>query len=67
MCKCIAEANKALAAQHMALTTMSVLVTKGRRAAFKQVLTVPVHATKKGVKAKIISINFCPLCGKKAA
>lgn len=67
MCNCIAEANKALASQHMALTTMSILVSKGKNAEFRQVLTVPVRSTKKGVKAKVVPINFCPLCGEKAA
>lgn len=67
MCNCITEANKALAPKHMALTTMSMLVTKGKNAEFRQVLTVPVHSTKKGVKAKVVPINYCPLCGEKAA
>lgn len=67
MCNCIAEANKALAKQDMALATVSMLVTKGKKAEFRQVLTVPVRSTKKGKKAKHVPINFCPLCGEKAA
>jgi hypothetical protein len=67
MCNCIEEANKALASKHMALTTVSMLLSKGKKAEFRQVLTVPVHSTKKGVKAKVVPINFCPLCGAKAA
>ena len=66
MCNCIQEANKALAEQHMALTTATMLVTKGKKASFRQVLTLPVHSTKKGMKAKVVPIIFCPLCGVKA-
>lgn len=67
MCNCIVEANKALAKQGMVLATVSMLVTKGKKAEFRQVLTVPVRSTKKGKKAKHVPINFCPLCGEKAA
>lgn len=67
MCNCIVEANKALATQHMALSTVLMLVTKGKKAEFRHVMTLPVHSTKKGVKAKHVPINFCPLCGEKVA
>jgi hypothetical protein len=69
MCDCIKKANKTLAAQHTALTTRTMLVGNDNAKSMKmvQVLTVPTHSTKKGVTAKVVPINFCPLCGEKAA
>lgn len=67
MCDCIKQANKALASQHTALTTSTMLVAddKAKHAKMVQVLTVPTHSIKKGVKARVVPINFCPLCGEK--
>lgn len=69
MCNCIKKANKALESQHTAITTTTMLVGDDNATHLKtvQVLTIPTHSTKKGVKAKVVPINFCPLCGEKAA
>lgn len=69
MCKCIEKANKALAPAHTALTTATMLVgdDNSKSLKFKTVLVIPTHSTKKGVKAKVVPINFCPLCGEKQA
>lgn len=67
MCDCIKKANKALAADHTVLDTKMAINFGKRHGTMKQVLVVPTRATKKGIKPRIVQINFCPLCGEKAA
>lgn len=66
MCNCITEANKALAEKNTVLDTkMTVDLKTGK---FSSVITVPTRKlNSRGKRAVIVPINFCPLCGKKAA
>lgn len=66
MCKCITEANKALAANHTAVTTTTMLVHKpgAKSMSMEQVLCIPTHSTKKGKRATVLKGNYCPLCGE---
>lgn len=65
-CNCIEEANKALESVHTVIDT-KMAVRLGTREAFSQVMYVPTRSTKKGKKARVVPVNFCPLCGAKAA
>lgn len=64
MCNCIEEANKALAAAHTIIDTKMAVTFGSKEAHFKQVMYVPTRSTKRGKKARIVPVNFCPLCGE---
>jgi hypothetical protein len=64
MCKCIKEANKALAESNTALDTKMVFDAKAGK--FATVIPVPTRKiNSRGKRAVFLHANFCPLCGKK--
>jgi hypothetical protein len=65
MCNCIEEANKTLAAVHTAIDVKHSVVFGEKNATFEEVMYIPTRSTKKGKKAKIVPVIFCPLCGVK--
>lgn len=67
MCNCIEKANKALESAHTIIDTKMAVQFGSKHATFKQVMYVPTRSTKKGKKARVVPVNFCPLCGAKAA
>lgn len=66
MCKCIEEANKALAEHNTAIATAMTVHTESMEVGVR--ITVPTRkVNSKGKKAMVVFATYCPLCGEKSA
>lgn len=67
MCKCVEKANKALEAVHTVIDTKMAVRFGEKNATFDSVMYIPTRSTKKGKKARVVPVIYCPLCGVKVA